>query len=114
MIHQGCVLTLRGQMWLHTSYLFISQCGRGFEGRCRTQAAQGPGFADFGRLQGPAVDRTEAAQVGQVGGGADHAQGLALHGLCGTNQRNKKIRKNRGRRPAALELQAVQYSIIHN
>lgn len=67
-----------------STYLFVAQCSGGFKGGCRAQAAQRPGFADLWRLQGPPTEGAEAAQVGQVSGAADHAQGLALYGLRGT------------------------------
>lgn len=67
-----------------SSYLFVAQGGGRFEGGRGAQAAQGPGFADLRRLQGPPAEAAEAAQVRQVSGGAHHAQGLAFHGLRGT------------------------------
>lgn len=67
-----------------TSYLFVSQCGRGLEGRRGAQAAERPGLADLWLFQGAATDGTEASQMGQVSGGADHAQRLAFYGLHGT------------------------------
>lgn len=67
-----------------TSYLFISQRSRGFEWGCGAQAAERPGLADLRRLQGPATDGTEAAQVRQMSRGPDHAQRLAFHSLHGT------------------------------
>jgi hypothetical protein len=59
-------------------YLLVAQSGRGFERGRGAQAAQGPGLAQLGGLQGASAAHAEAAQVGQVGGRADHAQRLTL------------------------------------
>lgn len=66
------------------SYLFVAQCSRGFEGRCRAQTAERPGFADFWWFQGATTDGVKAAQMGQVCGGADYARWFAFYILHGT------------------------------
>lgn len=75
--HHSCVGFSRSR----NSYLFVTQRCGGFEGRRRTQAAEGPRLADLWWFQWAAIHSAEAAQVGQVGGGADHAQRFAFHRL---------------------------------
>lgn len=72
-----------------SSHLFVSQSSGGFEGRRGTQTAEGPGLADLWWFQGATTDGAEAAQVGQVSRGTDHAQRLAFHSLYGTVKGNK-------------------------
>lgn len=67
-----------------SSYLFVAQCSGGFEGRCGAKAAERPGLADLWWFQGATTDGAEAAQVGQVSRGPDHAQWLSFYSLHGT------------------------------
>lgn len=71
----------RGQTTRAASYLLVAQGGGGLEGRRGAQAAQRPGLADLGRLQRPAADGAQAAQVREVSGRPDHAEGLPFHRL---------------------------------
>lgn len=76
----------RGQTTRAASYLLVAQGGGGLEGRRGAQAAQRPGLADLGRLQRPSADGAQAAQVREVSGRPDHAEGLPFHRLQEADQ----------------------------